>query len=303
MLTLICCATFLSIAVLAGTGAYRYLGRHATLNRRVAGLMPEEKETPALVATQNIWQLYLAEMGERLRVKPSDLRSYRGMMMAAGFRPQAVYIFLGMKLLLAMVLPGIYLLLFVLPQGRPLGSDAVTIATGCAIGGFLLPTFWIGRRGKARKEEIFHTLPDVLDLLTVCVEAGLGLDAALLRTADSFYQAKNPLCKEIILTILEIRAGKPRPEALKGLAERTMVDDVRSLVTMLIQTEKFGTSLGKTLRTFSDSLRLRRKQFAEERASKTAVKMLFPLTFCIFPALLIVMLTPAVFQIAKIFKP
>ena len=150
--------------------------------------------------------------------------------------------------------------------------------------------------------EIFHALPDLLDLLTVCVEAGLSLDAALVKATENYDDRKNPLIKEISTVTLEVRAGKARSEALKGLAERTMVEDIKSFVSMLVQTEKFGTSLGKTLRTYSDSLRMKRKQLAEERAAKTAAKMLIPLTFCVFPALLVVMLTPAFFKIYAMFR-
>ena len=129
-------------------------------------------------------------------------------------------------------------------------------------------------------------MPDVLDLLTVCVEAGLSLDAGFIKTVDNFQKKRDPLIQEINTVTLEVRAGKP-VRCLKSLAERTMVDDIKSFVAMLVQTEKFGTSLGKTLRTYSESLRTKRKQLAEERAAKTAIKMLFPLTFFVFPAILV----------------
>ena len=166
-----------------------------------------------------------------------------------------------------------------------------------AVIGFLLPTFWLRRRVERRKTEIFHMLPDVLDLLTVSVEAGLNLDAALIKTTENIEHKGNPLIEEIQTVILQIRAGTPRAEALKSLASRTMVEDISSFVAMLVQTEKFGTSLGKTLRIYSDSLRMKRKQLAEEAAAKTSIKMLFPLTIFIFPSLLVVMLVPAFFKI------
>lgn len=291
---------FASVALLSGALLYPLLDRRAIVRQRVEKLINQEKEQPVLVHTRTKWQIFLADMGNKLRTKPADLRTYREMVTAAGFRKESVYIFLGSKLLLAAALPALYLVL-ALPQTKTVGSASLLPVMACAISGYLMPTFWLSRRAENRKTEIFHSLPDVLDLLTVCVEAGLSLDAALIKTAENFQHTGNPLIKEINMVTLEIRAGKARSEALKSLAERTMVDDIKAFVSMLVQTEKFGTSLGKTLRTYSDSLRMKRKQLAEERAAKTAVKMLLPLTFCVFPALLVVMLVPAFFKIYALF--
>ncbi len=301
MLTLITISIFASVALLAGALLYPMLSKRDAVRERVAGLMSYEEEQPKLVPTPTKWQQFLSEMGGRLKTKPAELSTYRGMLTASGFRSDAVYLFLGCKLLLAAALPTIYLTLIALPQGKMPGSSLL-VAVACAIGGYLLPTFWLRRTAELRKTEIFHSLPDVLDLLTVCVEAGLSLDAALIKTAENYQQKDNPLIKEINTVTREIRVGKPRQEALKGLAERTMVDDIKAFVAMLVQTEKFGTSLGRTLRTYSDSLRMKRKQLAEERAAKTAIKMLFPLTICVFPALLVVMLVPAFFKISSMFS-
>ena len=301
MLTFIAISIFVSVALLSGAVLYPLLSRRDAVRARVAKLIQQEKEQPGLVRTRTKWQVFLADMGGKLRMKPADLRTYREMVTAAGFRKESVYIFLGSKLILAVALPAVYLTLIALPQAKMAGNTSIMIMVAAAISGYLLPTFWLSRRAENRKTEIFHSLPDILDLLTVCVEAGLSLDAGLVRTTENFQHKKNPLIKEINTVTLEIRAGKPRSEALKGLAERTMVEDIKSFVSMLVQTEKFGTSLGKTLRTYSDSLRMKRKQLAEERAAKTAVKMLLPLTFCVFPALLVVMLVPAFFKIYAMF--
>ena len=302
MLALITAFTFASVALLSGALLYPLLSKRDSIRERVAKLIDEEEEKLSLVHTPKKWQTFLAGWGSKLQMKPTDLRSYRETITAAGFRTNSVYVFLGSKLILAVALPATYLILFALPQGKMTSNLSILIAVAGAIFGYLLPTFWLTRRSDNRKQEIFHSLPDVIDLLTVCVEAGLSLDAALIKTVDNSQHNKNPLIKEINTVILEIRAGKLRSEALKGLAERTMVDDIKSFVSMLVQTEKFGTSLGRTLRTYSDSLRIKRKQLAEERAAKTAIKMLFPLTFCVFPALLVVMLAPAFFRIMAMFK-
>lgn len=301
MLTLIVVSIFATVVLLAVAVLYPLLSRRDDIMARVAELMPNVEEQPKLVPTPAKWLKFLSDMGVRLKTKPAELRAYREMMTASGFRSDSVYLFLGCKLALVTALPAGYLSLIALPQGRMSGSSML-VAIACAIGGYLLPTFWLRRRAEERKTEIFHSLPDVLDLLTVCVEAGLSLDAALIKTAENYQQKDNPLITEINTVTREIRVGKPRQEALKGLAERTMVDDIKALVAMLVQTEKFGTSLGKTLRTYSDSLRMKRKQLAEERAAKTAIKMLFPLTICVFPALLVVMLVPAFFKISTMFS-
>ena len=300
MLPLIIVSIFASVALLSGGVLYPLLSRRDVVRERVAKLMTYEEEQPKLVSTPTKWQKYLSEMGGKLKLKPAELHTYREMLTAAGFRSDSVYLFLGSKLLLTATLPAVYLILFALPHGK-LTSNTLLVTVICAISGYLLPTFWLRRKAEQRKIEIFHSLPDVLDLLTVCVEAGLSLNAALIKTAENFQHQNDPLIKEINTVTQEIRVGRPRTEALKGLGERTMVDDIKAFVAMLVQTEKFGTSLGRTLRTYSDSLRTKRRQLAEENAAKTAVKMLFPLTFCIFPALLVVLLTPAIIKISSMF--
>ena len=301
MLTLIIVSLFASVALLSGAALYPLLSRRDVVRERVAKLMSYEEEQPKLVPTPTKWQRLLSEMGGKLKMKPADLRTYREMLTAAGFRSDSVYIFLGCKLLLAAALPAGYLTLFALPRGKVTGISML-VAVAWAISGYLLPTFWLRRRAELRKIEIFHSLPDVLDLLTICVEAGLSLNAAMIKTTENFQNENNPLIKEINTATQEIRVGKPRAEALKGLAERTMVDDIKAFVAMLVQTEKFGTSLGRTLRTYSDSLRMKRKQLAEERAAKTSTKMLVPLILFVFPALMVVILGPAFFKISVMFK-
>ena len=302
MLTLITVSIFASVALLTGALLYPLLSRQDAVRERVAKLIQPEKEQTLLVPVRKKWQVFFADLGSKLRVNAADLHTYREMVTSSGFRRESVYVFLGSKLFLALALPAAYLILLALPDGKLTSGTSILVAIALAISGYLLPTFWLSRRAENRKTEIFHSLPDVLDLLTVCVEAGLSLDAALIKTVENFQHKDNPLIKEINTVTMEVRAGKARSEALRGMAERTMVDDIKSFVTMLVQTEKFGTSLGKTLRTYSDSLRMKRKQLAEERAAKTAVKMLIPLTFCVFPALLVVMLAPAFFKIYAMFK-
>ena len=169
--------------------------------------------------------------------------------------------------------------------------------------GFLLPDFALRRMILKRQEQITDALPDGLDLLVVCVEAGLGLNAAFVKITEEFRLSSPALSEEFDIVNREMVAGKPRQDALRALSERTGVEDVKSLVAMLIQTEKLGTSLAQSLRVHSDSLRLRRRQRAEEAAAKTTIKLVIPLVFLMFPALFIVILGPGVLQIIKILIP
>lgn len=172
----------------------------------------------------------------------------------------------------------------------------------CLGGGFLAPDFWLGRKIANRQTEIKKGLPDVLDLLVICVEAGLSLDQATARTAQELVKAQPAISDELGIVALEQRAGRARSDAWKHLAERTDVEAVRNLVSMLIQAEQFGTSIGKTLRVHSDTLRTKRIQEVEEKAAKLSVKLLFPLVLFIFPSLFLVVLGPAVLVMADSFK-
>jgi tight adherence protein C len=176
--------------------------------------------------------------------------------------------------------------------GRAL-NDAVIYIIVAFVVGFFLPRFFLNRIIQKRQRLIRWGLADALDLMVVSVEAGLGLNAAMVKVASELKDVHTPVAVEFELANLEIRVGRDRDEALRNLAERTGVDDLRSLVAMLIQTDKFGTSIAKGLRVFSDSLRTKRRQRAEQAAQKAAVKLLFPLACFLFPTLFIAILGPA----------
>jgi tight adherence protein C len=172
-----------------------------------------------------------------------------------------------------------------------------------AIGlGYIAPDFWLGRKIKSRQSRIRLTLPDLLDLLVICVEAGLGIDQATARAALELAPTHPVLADELDIVVLEQRAGRPRAEAWRHMAERTDVEVVRNLVSMLVQSEQFGTSIAKTLRTHSETLRTQRIQTVEEMAAKTTVKLIFPLVLFIFPCLFLVTLGPAVILMSEEFK-
>ncbi|MFZ0522943.1 MAG: type II secretion system F family protein [Candidatus Acidiferrales bacterium] len=172
-----------------------------------------------------------------------------------------------------------------------------------AIIGYLLPELWLMWRIQARQHRLRLALPDALDMLVICVEAGLGLDQALIRVAHELRITHPQLSEELQLVNMEMRVGKTRLEAMRELARRTGVEDIKALVAMLIQTERFGTSIAQSLRVHSDDLRVKRRQRAEEMSAKTTVKMVPPLVFFIFPALMVVILGPAVITLMRQFLP
>jgi tight adherence protein C len=175
----------------------------------------------------------------------------------------------------------------------------VTVFAGL---GYLAPEFWLERKVKRRRESIRRSLPDVLDLLVICLEAGLGIDQAILRTSDELSLSHPQICQELVQLNREQRAGKLRLEAWQGMADRIKLPDISSFVSMLTQTDRFGTPIVRALSEFSDGLRLKRKQVAEEKAAKTSVKMLFPLVLFIFPCIFIVLLGPAVISVSHSFS-
>ena len=171
-----------------------------------------------------------------------------------------------------------------------------------ALAGMLMPKLVLKSLARGRQHRLKLSLPDALDLLVVCVEAGMGLNQAIVKVAEELQRTHPEMSEELKLVNLEIRAGRTRSEALKNLGERTGVDDIISLAAMLIQTDKFGTSVAKSLRVHSDCLRTERIQRAEEAAAKTTIKLIFPLLFCVFPALLVVILGPAFLNLIRIFS-
>lgn len=280
---------------------YYLLPRKTIVEERLAGMTEQAEAEAYFERPPTSWQKFLGNIGGRVPLSPRDYNKYMKDMVAAGYHPGAIPIFMGSKLFLAVALP----VAFILFYGAPTGMDRtpmVILSIILAILGFLLPTFWLRRKTRTRQLRIFHDLPDVLDLMTVSVEAGLSMDASILRISSDRQFSASPLSKELRQTVTEVRAGKPRADALRDLGERTMLDDMKAFAAMMIQTEKLGTSLADSLRVHSDSLRTIRRQRAEEAAAKTSIKLLFPLVFLIMPALFVVMLLPALLRIAEVFK-
>lgn len=276
--------------------------------RRVASIESEARGVPAGEA-QNLWLEHavkvsrplarLAQPSEGWENSPMRLRFIN-----AGWRNQSTpYFFFGAKTLLALILP----LLCMLFGGERLlssGTSLVMLAlllSACI--GYYLPNMLLNHQIEVRQRDIFDSFPDALDLLTICVEAGLGLEAALNRVAEEIHLKSQVLGQEFQLMILELRAGFSKERALRNLALRTGVEDIDLLVAMLIQSDRFGTSMGESLRIHADNLRTKRHQRAEEAAAKISLKLLFPLIFMIFPTLMLILVGPAAMQIYRVLLP
>jgi tight adherence protein C len=297
MTTFILIDVFLAVALSAFAVGLMIIQRNAAVRRRIEELVWDRSgrrsafrgTLPESGGPGKFGQLVVS-LGNKA-ARGGDLGELRRELMQAGFRDaSAPYYYLGLRLLCAICLP-LVLLLTVVPVLSSARSMLLLVAA--AIVGYVLPSFVLGQVIRRRKTRIVDALPDTLDLMVVCVEAGLGLNQALARVGQEMQIAEPVITEELNIVNLEMRAGTPRTEALKNLARRTGVEDLGSLVAMLIQTDKFGTSIAKSLRVFADSMRTRRRQRAEEAAAKTTIKMIFPLALCILPALLVVVLGPA----------
>ena len=245
----------------------------------------------------------LQSLGEQLEGRRQDGAAIRTFLIQAGHTsPSAVAYYWALRVLLAVGLAAVALLIFPLFSSWPF-SRVMGAAIWVGVLGWLAPRFWVRGQLRRRQRSMQRAVPDMLDMLVVCVEAGLGLNQAMQRVADEIDHVSAVLSEQVTLVNLEIRAGTPRDDALRHLADRTGLSDIRTLVAMLIQTDRFGTSVANALRVQSDTLRSKRRQRAEEAAAKTTIKLVFPLVLFVFPAMFIVILGPVVMSFIKTFVP
>jgi len=257
--------------------------------RALGSQRAQVKEPPAI--KQRIEQA-LDPLSKALPLSPDDSDRTRAWLIQAGYREaRHLTMFLGIRVLVALVaFAGVVIFS---------GFKSPPLLLGMTALGFFVPRFFLKRKIRERQTRIRIALPDALDLTVICVEAGLALDQALHRVGEDLKHAHPDLSDEFYLVNLEMRAGKPRAEALRNLVSRTGVDDIKSLVGTLIQTDRFGTSVAQALRVHSDSLRTERRQRAEEQAAKTTIKMVPPLVVFVLPSIIIVTLGPAIIQLYR----
>jgi tight adherence protein C len=276
-------------------------GRQSTVASRLSELETDPQATEILrrrrrqLRAEKLAGLVQA-LGERIEPGRKDVAAIRLRLLQAGYQSQAaVPVYLGARIALPIAMGfSAVTILSVLGMASLMGL----IATGWfSVLGYVAPSVYISGRIRSRQKEMQKALPDALDLLVVCVEAGLGLNQALVRVSEEIERLSPVLSDQLALVNLEIRAGTPRDDAFRNMGERTGLDDIKSLMAMLIQTDRFGTSVAQALRVQADTLRTKRRQRAEEAAAKTTIKLVFPLVLFIFPAMFVVILGSAIIQI------
>ncbi|SDY95752.1 type II secretion system F family protein [Nitrosomonas halophila] len=273
------------------------------------GQIAASDASPADALAEQEWKETVVKFSQPLAelALPSEeweTSPFRARFMHAGLRASsAPTIYFAAKTLLALLLPGLFLFSAGIGQLELSTQASILILTLLATIGYYTPNLWLSRVIETRQRELFENFPDAIDLMTVCVEAGLGLDAALAKVGEEMQVSSPVLSEEIQLVGLELRAGASREKALRNLAARTGVEEIEALAAMLIQADRFGTSTAASLRVYSDTLRTKRRLRAEEAAAKIALKLLFPLIFFIFPALMIVLLGPAFISIYRNLLP
>lgn len=273
-------------------------------SERLRRLAPADEGRPARRWIERATKMSAPLAKLSLPEEGAEQSGLRKRFMNAGFRSaSAPLIYFGAKTLLAVAVPTLAYLSVLLTVSQLQLTDLLMVLLVAAAVGYYVPNLVLGRLIFVRQREIFETFPDALDLMTVCVEAGLGVEAALNKVADEIEHKSKVLGEELRLVGLELRAGSDRERALRNLAARTGVEEVDTWASMLIQADRFGTSIAAALRIHSDMLRTRRRQRAEEAAAKIALKLLFPLIFCIFPSLMLVLMGPAFIQIYRVLLP
>jgi tight adherence protein C len=284
--------------LVAAAGMKILARRGGVLEERLAEITGErvgqgEIQTPRYEKVSKV----LKQVGSKVPRSPSEMGKLRLRLVQAGFRgDEALPLFFGIRVACALGA-------FALFSTPIIITPNILLALGTFLLAYLMPGIVLARMAKRRQHRLQLALADALDLLVVSVEAGLGLDQAMLRVGEELEFAYPDLSDELRLVNLELRAGKPRIESLRNLSERTGVEDINGLVTMLVQTDRFGTSISQSLRVHSDTLRTKRRQRAEEAAAKTGVKMVFPLVFCIFPSIWVVTIGPAAIKFITVLFP
>lgn len=292
-------AVFLTVALVSGAVASAAFSYAAPGRRRLRTMGAEPGKS--LVKTATTLTPSMTAGAQRLArfipKSPKEMSKLQRRMALAGYHGfMPALVFAAFELASPLVF-GSAMLLF-----GPPGPSRLVLAIFCAMVGYIIPSLLLQRRIAQRKKIIQNGLPDALDLFIVCLEAGSSLDQAILKTSQDLDVPYPPLADELRMITTETRAGKPRLEAFKNFATRCGVDDVRALVAMLVQADRFGTSIAQALRTHADTSRTKRRQRAEERAGKIGVKLVFPLVFCLFPAFMVVTAGPGVIQLIRFFE-
>jgi tight adherence protein C len=292
---------FLTISALLTFAGAWFWARPKAAIERVARSAPAAG-APIPIHPSLIFRDMVERVGELLPRSPKDVTALERRLIRAGYRgPGALKTFYGAKVILSVLLP--VLMALAATRSKALGENEALAIAAAAAAGFFAPNEFLRGKIKRRQKSIRRGLPNALDLMVVCVESGLGLDQAIMQTARELEKAHPEICQEFALVNLELRAGKRRADALRNLAGRSAVDDLKKLVTVLVQADRFGTGIGQTLRQHSDYMRVQAGQIAEEKAAKLGVKLVFPIFFCILPSLFVVTVGPVMVTISRELLP
>jgi tight adherence protein C len=290
---------FIAVALVAGGAMSWWFAWSAPEQRRLRSI--SNRQPSGLVAGTphsglvESFDPVLLKLRKLVPRSPKEMTRLQKRLTQAGYPQNSAVVYYSVA---ELALPVVCVLVIIIAFGLRAGFVPAALVAALA---YMAPSFYIGHKTTLRKKAIRNGLPDALDLLTVCTEAGSGLDQAIGKASEELVAAHPALAQELRLITTEIRAGKPRLEAFKNFASRTGVEDVRTLVSMLVQTDRFGTSVADALRVQSDTSRTKRRQEAEERAAKVGVKLVFPLVLCLFPALYVVCFGPVVVKIYRAF--
>jgi tight adherence protein C len=297
MFIFISCVVFVLVAVCISAAGLRLYVRPKEAIERVAGTGNDHHDaTP--VHPSLVFHDLIKRMGNLVPQSPKDASVISRRLIRAGYRnPQSIKILYGSKVILGILLPVVVGLL--ISNLSADSSNQLMLVLGAAALGFFGPNEFVRMAAKKRQKQIGRGLANALDLLVVCVESGLGLDQAMVQTAKEIEHAHPEVSEELTIVNLEMKAGKRRVEALRNLAERTAVEDLKKLVAVLIQADRFGTGVAQSLRAHADYMRVQARQIAEEKAAKLGVKLVFPIFFCILPSLFVVTVGPVVMKIIR----
>jgi tight adherence protein C len=295
LLTLLVFLTVVAGTAFLGFRAWDWRGR--AVDRISPRLVQSFLPSPSL-----IWRELLERVGSFVPASPKDLPRLKRRLIKAGIRhPSASKFFVGARVILAAAGGGFAFLASL--HSNSVGENLLLLTAAGAMLGYFAPSQYLSMRIRRRQRVIEKALPNALDLMVVCVESGLGLDQTMIQVSKELQFAYPDICDELAMVNLEMRAGKRRAEALHNLAERTGVAELRKLVAVLVQTDRFGTSVSQTLRGHSDYMRVMARQRAEERAAKLAVKLVFPIFFCVLPSLFVVTVGPVMTRLVRDLLP
>lgn len=301
MAILFSCIVFLALAVLLSLGGMKMYVRPREAMERVAGTIAEHNEV-APTHPSLVFRDMMNRLGNLVPASPKDVTVMQKRLIRAGFRQEkALKVLYGAKGLLGVLVP---VVAFFATANMQIDSSTKVIAVfGALVAGFFGPNEYVRMVAKRRQKQIQRGLANALDLMVVCVESGLGLDQAIVQVAKELEKAHPEITEEFAIVNFELKAGKRRAESLRNLADRTAVEDLKKLVAVLIQADRFGTGISQSLRAHSEYMRVQARQIAEEKAAKLGVKLIFPIFFCILPSLFVVTVGPVAMKIVRELLP